>query len=237
MALQHHPMILFKLLYHWICNSSYKNIMSWMKIKEGTIVQAYEYFRVVCACANIMVPFKYDNIEVGVVTINLTLQYNTTVSFDVLGMRNARHNFLKLIVYEVNPDSEMTRMERHEAILKHLNNYIPINTSMYTDESISYNFLRRLGYKNLLPRPRNNLTSLVTFLTNILPPLFQQCSSGVKRCYFQQVVEELCWRYRYRNQKKTLLDLYNQMIADIANITTPNNPDEGPLPIRLLVVS
>lgn len=226
----HLPTILLKLIYHWSCQTSVQNVISWVKVTNVYVKNFYTNLRSICTAAvwdkSKLMGGKNWNIQVGVISLGTTSQDGNLrqVKVEVLGILNTDNGLIRLRACDPVQDTDRTYRRRFNHILQPLKDWVHKDSRILTDFTVDKATLNELGFNNVVQvaycdqSARNGLSNyqIMEYLRKIVPRMFQNTLSLLSRSMIQQFLDELVWREMFGT---TASRAFNNIIIHIAEQT------------------
>ncbi|GLH04372.1 Pogo transposable element with ZNF domain, partial [Gryllus bimaculatus] len=232
----HPPLVLMKLIYHWACQTTASNIVSWVKVESFYVKMFFAQMRAVCTAA---VHESYDlmggpnkRVEVGVISLGTAAQDGSTrnVKVEVLGVMDPDNKLVRLRAIEPLQEGEKNYKRRFVKILEPLAKWVHKKSTILTDFTVDKGTLHHMGFNTVLQVsvnpdtppdkiPKHSNINVMNYLRRVVPRMFQNALSLLSRQIIQQFLDELVWRERWGPVPS---QAYNNIIKHIADQTRAN---------------
>ena len=184
------PAVLLKLVYHWVCQTSLNNVITWVKVDHNTVDTFFRHMRCVCVASvqeeiiNLGGPDKA--IELGVISLGTTTTDGNRreVKVEVLGVLERSSGKLRLRATEPIPGANQA--DRFARIFKPLPTWIRRDSKIIADFSIDRERLISMGYNNVFQcsastnsnkKNENSNSYIMEYLKRVVPRMFQVSST------------------------------------------------------------
>ncbi|XP_076284718.1 relative of woc [Lasioglossum baleicum] len=224
------PTVLLKLIYHWACQTSVQNVVSWVKVTNVYVKNFYTHLRSICTAAvwdkTRKMGGKNSVIQVGVISLGTTSQDGNLrqVKVEVLGVLDYATMDLRLRACDPVQDGDRSYKRRFNNILHPLKDWVHTDSKIMTDFTVDKSTLEEMGFTCVTQsafseqNPRNLMSNshIMEYLRKIVPRMFQNTLSLLSRQMIQQFLDELVWREIYGSTSSRAFD---NIIAHIAEQT------------------
>ena len=179
------PSVLLKLIYHWVCQTSLNNVLTWVKVDHVTVDTFYRHMRCICVTT---VQEEITNlggsgksVELGVISLGTTTTDGNRreVKVEVLGI--LERNTGKMRLRATEPVSGSSQADRFARIFKPLPSWIQRDTRIIADFSVDRERLVNMGYTNVfqcsaganVKKSEHSNAQVMDYLKKVVPRMFQ----------------------------------------------------------------
>jgi hypothetical protein len=179
------PNVLIKLIYHWTCQTSLNNVMTWVKVDHVTVDTFFRHMRCICIATvqEEVVNLGGDDkpVELGVISLGTTTTDGNRreVKVEVLGVLDRSTGKMRLRATE--PIGGASQAERFARIFRPLPTWIRRDSRIIADFSVDRERLINMGYTNVFQcsaganakRADNTNATIMEYLKKVVPRMFQ----------------------------------------------------------------
>ena len=180
------PAVILKLIYHWTCQTSLNNVITWVKVHHESVDAFFRHMRCLCVATVqeevINLGGANKAIELGVISLGTTTTDGNRreVKVEVLGVLERSTGKLRLRATEPIPGANQA--DRFARIFKPLPTWIRRDSKIIADFSIDRERLIQMGYSNVFQcsattphtkKDGNNNSYIMEYLKRVVPRMFQ----------------------------------------------------------------
>jgi len=223
------PSVILKLIYHYVCQTSLNNVLTWVKVDNATVDTFYRHLRCICIASvqEEIVNLGGENkaIELGVISLGTTTTDGNRreVKVEVLGVLERGTGRMRLRATE--PVAGSNQAERFARIFKPLPTWVRRDSKIIADFSVDRERLLNMGYTNVFQcsagasskRGDNTNAYIMEYLKRVVPRMFQNSLSVLSTNVIQQFLDELTFR---EVMGKGPLQAFDGIISRIATQTS-----------------
>ncbi|XP_066251450.1 uncharacterized protein row isoform X3 [Euwallacea similis] len=222
----HQPLVILKLLYHWICQTNIQNVTQWVKVDNLYVKGMYTWLRSICSVA-LQTHLRQlggpqTKVEVGVISLGTTSQDGNSrqVKVEVLGVLETTSKLVRLRAIEPQTEGERNYKKRFSKILEPLEGWVHSDSTIVTDLTVDKATLMQMGFANVIQTTsvdvNNSNRTIMEYLRRIVPRMFQNTLSLLSRQIIQQFLDELVWREWFGT---TSMEAFDNLISHLAEQT------------------
>jgi len=223
------PSVILKLIYHYVCQTSLNNVLTWVKVDNATVDTFFRHLRCICIASvqEEIVNLGGENkaIELGVISLGTTTTDGNRreVKVEVLGVLERGTGRMRLRATE--PVAGSNQAERFARIFKPLPTWVRRDSKIIADFSVDRERLLNMGYTNVFQcsagasskRGDNTNAYIMEYLKRVVPRMFQNSLSVLSTNVIQQFLDELTFREVFG---KGPLQAFDGIISRIATQTS-----------------
>lgn len=222
------PNVMLKLIYHWVCQTSLNNVLTWVKVDHLTVDTFFRHMRCICIASVqeqlVNLGGEGRAIELGVISLGTTTTDGNKreVKVEVLGVLERGTNKIRLRATE--PNAASSQADRFARIFKPLPTWVKRDSRIVADYSVDRDRLLAMGYSNVhqcssgasIKKGENTNATIMEYLKRVVPRMFQNSLSVLPTIVIQQFLDELTFRECFA---KGPLQCFENIIAKISTQT------------------